>query len=151
MDLSNLKPAKGSINKNSKRIGRGQGSGKGGTATRGHKGAKSRSGYSKKLGFEGGQMPLQRRIPKFGFKNINRVEYKPLNLDKIQSLVDEKKIKTVMDQKLLIKLGVVGKNDLVKVLGKGELKAKLKVSAHKFSASAKSSIESAGGEAIQIK
>ena len=151
MDLSNLKPAKGSINKNSKRIGRGQGSGKGGTATRGHKGAKSRSGYSKKLGFEGGQMPLQRRIPKFGFKNINRLEYKPLNLDKIQSLVDEKKIKTVMDQKLLIKLGVVGKNDLVKVLGKGELKAKLKVSAHKFSASAKSSIESAGGEAIQIK
>ena len=151
MDLSNLKAAKGSINKNSKRIGRGQGSGKGGTATRGHKGAKSRSGYSKKLGFEGGQMPLQRRIPKFGFKNINRVEYKPLNLDKIQSLVDEKKIKTVIDQKLLIKLGVVGKNDLVKVLGKGELKAKLKVSAHKFSASAKSSIESAGGEAIQIK
>ena len=150
MDLSNLKPAKGSINKNSKRIGRGQGSGKGGTATRGHKGAKSRSGYSKKLGFEGGQMPLQRRIPKFGFKNINRVEYKPLNLDKIQSLVDEK-IKTVMDHKLLIKLGVVGKNDLVKVLGKGELKAKLKISAHKFSASAKSSIESAGGEAIQIK
>ena len=116
MDLSNLKPAKGSINKNSKRIGRGQGSGKGGTATRGHKGAKSRSGYSKKLGFEGGQMPLQRRIPKFGFKNINRVVYKPLNLDKIQSLVDEKKIKTVMDHKLLIKLGVVGKNDLIKVL-----------------------------------
>ena len=151
MDLSNLKPAKGSINKNSKRIGRGQGSGKGGTATRGHKGAKSRSGYSKKLGFEGGQMPLQRRIPKFGFKNINRVEYKPLNLDKIQSLVDEKKIKTVIDHKLLIKLGVVSKNDLVKVLGKGELKAKLKISAHKFSASAKSSIESAGGEAIQIK
>ena len=152
MDLSNLKPAKGSINKNSKRIGRGQGSGKGGTATRGHKGAKSRSGYSKKLGFEGGQMPLQRRIPKFGFKNINRVEYKPLNLDKIQSLVDEKKIKTVMDhKKMLIKLGVVGKNDLVKVLGRGELKAKLKISAHKFSASAKSSIESAGGEAIQIK
>ena len=151
MDLSNLKPAKGSINKNSKRIGRGQGSGKGGTATRGHKGAKSRSGYSKKLGFEGGQMPLQRRIPKFGFKNINRVEYKPLNLDKIQSLVDEKKIKTEMDHKLLIKLGVVGKNDLIKVLGKGELKAKLKISAHKFSASAKSTIESNGGEAIQIK
>ena len=151
MDLSNLKPAKGSISKNSKRIGRGQGSGKGGTATRGHKGAKSRSGYSKKLGFEGGQMPLQRRIPKFGFKNINRVEYKPLNLEKIQSLVDEKKIKTVMDHKLLIKLGVVGKNDLFKVLGRGELKAKLKISAHKFSASAKSSIESNGGEAIQIK
>ena len=145
------RPAKGSINKNSKRIGRGQGSGKGGTATRGHKGAKSRSGYSKKLGFEGGQMPLQRRIPKFGFKNINRVEYKPLNLEKIQSLVDEKKIKTVMDHNLLIKLGVVGKNDLIKVLGGGELKAKLKISAHKFSASAKSSIENNGGEAIQIK
>ena len=151
MNLSKLKPAKGSINKNSKRIGRGQGSGKGGTATRGHKGAKSRSGYSKKLGFEGGQMPLQRRIPKFGFKNFNRVEYKPINLDKIQSLVDEKKIKTTIDHKLFVKLGVVGKNDLVKVLGRGELKAKLKVSAHKFSAAAKSSIESKGGEAIQIK
>ena len=151
MNLSNLKPAKGSINKNSKRIGRGQGSGKGGTATRGHKGAKSRSGYSKKLGFEGGQMPLQRRIPKFGFKNFNRVEYKPINLDKIQSLVDEKKIKTTIDHKLFVKLGVVGKNDLVKVLGRGELKAKLKVSAHKFSSAAKSSIESKGGEAIQIK
>ena len=151
MNLENISPIKGSNKKASKRIGRGQGSGKGGTSTRGHKGAKSRSGYSKKLGFEGGQMPLQRRIPKFGFKNINRVEYKPLNLDKIQSLVDENKIKTVIDHKLLIKLGVVGKNDLVKVLGKGELKAKLKVSAHKFSVSAKSSIESAGGEAIQIK
>ena len=151
MNLENITPIKGSNKKASKRLGRGQGSGKGGTSTRGHKGAKSRSGYSKKLGFEGGQMPLQRRIPKFGFKNINRVEYKPLNLDKIQSLVDEKKIKTVIDHKLLIKLGVVSKNDLVKVLGKGELKAKLKVSAHKFSASAKSSIESAGGEAIQIK
>ena len=150
MDLSNLKRAKGSINKNSKRIGRGQGSGKGGTATRGHKGAKSRSGYSKKLGFEGGQMPLQRRIPKFGFKNFNRVEYKPINLDKIQSLVDEKKIKTVIDHKLLVNLGIIGKNDLIKVLGRGELKAKLKISAHKFSAVAKSSIESNGGEAIQI-
>ena len=150
MDLSNLKPAKGSINKNSKRIGRGQGSGKGGTATRGHKGAKSRSGYSKKLGFEGGQMPLQRRIPKFGFKNFNRVEYKPINLDKIQSLVDEKKINTVIDHKLLVNLGIIGKNDLVKVLGRGELKAKLKISAHKFSAAAKSSIENNGGEAIQI-
>ena len=151
MNLSNLKPAKGSINKNSKRIGRGQGSGKGGTATRGHKGAKSRSGYSKKLGFEGGQMPLQRRIPKFGFKNFNRIEYKPINLDKIQSLVDEKKIKSIIDHKLFVKFGVVGKNDLVKVLAWGELKAKLKVSAHKFSAAAKSSIESKGGEAIQIK
>ena len=151
MDLSSLTPSKGSVKNKKKRIGRGQGSGNGGTATRGHKGAQSRSGYSRKLGFEGGQMPLQRRIPKFGFKNINRVEYKPLNLEKIQSLVDEKKIKTVMDHKLLIKLGVVGKNDLFKVLGRGELKAKLKISAHKFSASAKSSIESNGGEAIQIK
>lgn len=151
MNLNSLTPLKGSIKKNSKRLGRGQGSGKGGTSARGHKGAKSRSGYSKKLGFEGGQMPLQRRIPKFGFKNFNRVEYKPINLDKIQSLVDEKKIKTIIDHKLFVKLGVVGKNDLVKVLGRGELKAKLKVSAHKFSAAAKSSIESKGGEAIQIK
>ena len=102
MDLSNLKPAKGSINKNSKRVGRGQGSGKGGTSTRGHKGAKSRSGYSKKLGFEGGQMPLQRRIPKFGFKNINRVEYQGINLDTIQTLIDDKKIKSNLDERCSI-------------------------------------------------
>ena len=150
MDLSNLKPAKGSINKNSKRVGRGQGSGKGGTATRGHKGAKSRSGYSKKLGFEGGQMPLQRRIPKFGFKNINRVEYQGVNLDTIQSLIDNKKIKTKLDFDSMIKLRLVRKNELVKILGRGELKAKIKVSAHKFTASAKSAIEAAGGEAINI-
>ena len=150
MDLSNLKPAKGSINKNSKRVGRGQGSGKGGTATRGHKGAKSRSGYSKKLGFEGGQMPLQRRIPKFGFKNINRVEYQGVNLDTIQSLIDNKKIKTKLDFDSMIKLRLVRKNELVKILGRGELKAKIKISAHKFTASAKSAIEAAGGEAISI-
>jgi len=150
MDLSNLKPAKGSINKNSKRVGRGQGSGKGGTATRGHKGAKSRSGYSKKLGFEGGQMPLQRRIPKFGFKNINRVEYQGVNLDTIQSLIDNKKIKTKLDFDSMIKLRLVRKNELVKILGRGELKAKIKISAHKFTASAKSAIEAAGGEAINI-
>ena len=150
MDLSNLKPAKGSINKNSKRVGRGQGSGKGGTATRGHKGAKSRSGYSKKIGFEGGQMPLQRRIPKFGFKNINRVEYQPVNLDTIQSLIDNKKVKTTLDFESMVKLRLVRKNELVKILGRGELKGKGKISAHKFTASAKSAIEAAGGEAINI-
>ncbi len=150
MDLSNLKPAKGSINKNSKRIGRGQGSGKGGTSTRGHKGAKSRSGYSKKLGFEGGQMPLQRRIPKFGFKNINRVEYQGINLDTIQTLIDNKKIKSKLDFESMVKLRLVRKNELVKILGRGKLKAKLKISAHKFSDSAKNAIESLGGEAISL-
>jgi len=150
MDLSNLKPAKGSINKNSKRVGRGQGSGKGGTSTRGHKGAKSRSGYSKKLGFEGGQMPLQRRIPKFGFKNINRVEYQGINLDTIQTLIDNKKIKSKLDFESMVKLRLVRKNELVKILGRGKLKAKLKISAHKFSDSAKNAIESLGGEAINL-
>ena len=150
MDLSNLKPAKGSINKNSKRVGRGQGSGKGGTSTRGHKGAKSRSGYSKKLGFEGGQMPLQRRIPKFGFKNINRVEYQGINLDTIQTLIDNKKIKSKLDFESMVKLRLVRKNELVKILGRGKLKVKLKISAHKFSDSAKNAIESLGGEAINL-
>lgn len=150
MDLSSLKPAKGSINKNSKRVGRGQGSGKGGTSTRGHKGAKSRSGYSKKLGFEGGQMPLQRRIPKFGFKNINRVEYQGINLDTIQTLIDDKKIKSKLDFESMVKLRLVRKNELVKILGRGKLKAKLKISAHKFSDSAKNAIESLGGEAINL-
>ena len=150
MDLSNLKPAKGSINKNSKRVGRGQGSGKGGTSTRGHKGAKSRSGYSKKLGFEGGQMPLQRRIPKFGFKNINRVEYQGINLDTIQTLIDNKKIKSNLDFESMVKLRLVRKNELVKILGRGKLKVKLKISAHKFSNSAKNAIESLGGEAINL-
>ena len=150
MDLSNLKPAEGSVNNNSKRIGRGQGSGKGGTATRGHKGAKSRSGYSRKLGFEGGQMPLQRRVPKFGFTNINRKEYQGVNLDTLQQLVDDKKVKGTVDFDNLIELRLAGKNDLVKILGRGELKAKLKVSAHKFTASAKAAIEAAGGEAVTL-
>ncbi|MFV0572677.1 MAG: 50S ribosomal protein L15 [Xanthomarina gelatinilytica] len=150
MDLSNLKPAEGSVKSQGKRIGRGQGSGKGGTATRGHKGAKSRSGYSKKIGFEGGQMPLQRRVPKFGFTNINRVEYQGVNLDTLQQLVDEKKIKDTLDFDTLVTLRLAGKNDLVKIMGRGELKAKLKVSAHKFTASAKAAIEAAGGETVTL-
>ena len=147
MDLSNLKPAEGSVKKEAKRVGRGQGSGKGGTATRGHKGAKSRSGYSKKLGFEGGQMPLQRRVPKFGFKNINRKEYQGVNLDTLQSLVDDKKIKGSVDFETLVMLGLCGKNEMVKILGRRELKAKLSVTAHKFTATAKAAIEAAGGTA----
>ena len=150
MDLSNLKPAEGSVKNQGKRIGRGQGSGKGGTATRGHKGAKSRSGYSKKVGFEGGQMPLQRRVPKFGFTNINRVEYQGVNLDKLQQLVDDKKIKDTVDFNTLMDLGLATKNDLVKILGRGELKSKLTVTAHKFTASAKAAIEAAGGEAVTL-
>jgi large subunit ribosomal protein L15 len=147
MELSNLTPQKGSIKSKKKRIGRGQGSGKGGTATRGHKGAKSRSGYSRKLGFEGGQMPLQRRIPKFGFKNINRVEYQPVNLDALQSLVDNKKVKKkTIDINTLIENRLVGKNDLVKILGRGDLSSPIKVEAHKFSETAKNAIEKAGGE-----
>ncbi len=147
MELSNLSPSKGSVTTKKKRLGRGQGSGKGGTATRGHKGAKSRSGYSKKLGFEGGQMPLQRRIPKFGFKNINRVEYQPVNLKALQLLVDSKKIKKgTVNINVLIENGLVGKNDLVKILGSGELKTALKVEAHKFSKSAQELIEKSGGE-----
>ena len=147
MELSNLTPQKGSIKSKKKRIGRGQGSGKGGTATRGHKGAKSRSGYSRKLGFEGGQMPLQRRIPKFGFKNINRVEYQPVNLDALQSLVDNKKVKKkTIDINTLIENRLVGKNDLVKILGRGDLSSPIKVEAHKFSETAKKAIEKAGGE-----
>ena len=147
MELSNLSPINGSVNTKKKRIGRGQGSGKGGTSTRGHKGAKSRSGYSKKIGFEGGQMPLQRRIPKFGFKNINRVEYQAVNLKVLQSLFDNKKIKNsnanISD---LIKNGLVSKNDLVKILGSGELKTALNIEAHKFSKSAQDKIEKSGGK-----
>ena len=150
MDLSNLKPAEGSVKSQGKRVGRGQGSGKGGTATRGHKGAKSRSGYSKKLGFEGGQMPLQRRVPKYGFKNINRVAYQGVNLDTLQQLVDDKKIKDTVDFNTLVDLGLAGKNDLVKILGRGELTSKLNVTAHKFTASAKAAIEAAGGEAVTL-
>ncbi len=150
MDLGSLKPAEGSKNRDGKRLGRGQGSGKGGTATRGHKGAKSRSGYSKKLGFEGGQMPLQRRVPKFGFTNINRKEYQGINLDKLQNLVDNKAVKGEVTFENLVENRLASKNDLVKILGGGELKAKLKVSAHKFSKSAKAAIEKAGGEAITL-
>ncbi len=145
MDLSNLKPAKGSV-KNKKRIGRGQGSGRGGTSTRGHKGAQSRSGYKRKSGFEGGQMPLFRRVPKFGFKNINRKEYQGINLDTLQKLVDDKKV-AVIDQAVLIENGFVSKNDLIKILGCGELKAKLEVSAHAFTKTAKAAIEAQGGQA----
>jgi large subunit ribosomal protein L15 len=149
MQLHNLKPAKGSV-KAGKRIGRGEGSGKGGTATRGHKGAKSRSGYSKKLGFEGGQMPLQRRVPKFGFKNINRKEYQGINLDTLQTLVDEGRIKDNVTLDVLIENGLAGKNELVKILGRGELKAKLNITVHKFTATAKAAIEKAGGEAVTL-
>ena len=143
MKLHTLKPAKGSV-KSRKRIGRGQGSGKGGTSTRGHKGAKSRSGYSKKLGFEGGQMPLQRRVPKFGFKNPNKSVYKAVNLDSLQELSE--KIKTTdITVDVLISNGIVGKRDLVKILGRGELKSKLNVSVHAVSSSAKEAIEKSGG------
>ncbi|PKP52739.1 MAG: 50S ribosomal protein L15 [Bacteroidetes bacterium HGW-Bacteroidetes-1] len=148
MDLSNLKPAKGST-KNVKRIGRGQGSGRGGTSTRGHKGAGSRSGTSKKIGFEGGQMPLVRRVPKFGFKNINRKEYRAINLDTLQGLVDTHAV-DVINIEVLRQYGLTGKNDLVKILGQGELKAKLQVHAHGFSASAISAIEAAGGNAVKL-
>ena len=150
MNLSNLKPAKGSVQSPGKRVGRGQGTGKGGTATRGHKGAKSRSGYSRKIGFEGGQMPLQRRIPKFGFNNINRKEYQGINIDTIQTLVDNKKIRTTLDYNSIVELRLARKNELVKILGRGKLKSKLKVFAHKFTATAKKSIEAAGGEAITL-
>ncbi|NAS14220.1 50S ribosomal protein L15 [Poritiphilus flavus] len=150
MDLSNLKPAKGAVQKPGKTIGRGQGSGKGGTATRGHKGAKSRSGYSRKIGFEGGQMPLQRRVPKFGFTNINRKEYRGINLNELQELADKGKVKKEVTLENLIENRLARKSDLVKILGGGELKAALKVSAHKFTATAKAAIEAAGGEAISL-
>ncbi|MDQ7916010.1 50S ribosomal protein L15 [Mesonia sp. MT50] len=150
MELYNLKPATGSVRNNSKRIGRGEGSGKGGTSTRGHKGAKSRSGYSKKIGFEGGQMPLQRRVPKFGFTNINRKEYQGINLDTLQKLVDDGKIKDSVDMETLVENRLARKNELVKILGRGELKAKLKISAHKFTATAQKAVEAAGGEAITL-
>lgn len=150
MDLSNLQPAPGSVKNQGKRVGRGQGSGKGGTAARGHKGAKSRSGYSKKVGFEGGQMPLQRRVPKFGFTNINRKEYKGINIDTLQQLVDDKKINDTVDFETLVGLGLAGKNEMVKILGRGEIKAKIRVSAHKFTASAKEAIEAVGGEVVTL-
>jgi len=150
MNLSNLQPAEGSTHNQNKRLGRGEGSGKGGTASRGHKGAKSRSGYSKKIGFEGGQMPLQRRVPKFGFKNINRVDYQGINLDTLQALVDNGTGTDTVDFSVIIENRLATKNELVKVLGRGELKAKLKVTAHKFTATAKAAIEAAGGEAVTL-
>ncbi len=143
MNLSNLKPAEGSV-KNRKRIGRGQGSGRGGTSTKGHKGAQSRTGYSRKIGFEGGQMPLQRRIPKGGFKNINRMEYAAINLDVLQTLAEEMKVNKI-DRELLVNKHLIGKNELFKVLGRGEVKMSLEVHAYKFSDTAKSAIEAAGG------
>jgi large subunit ribosomal protein L15 len=145
MDLTNLKPAKGSV-KTSKRVGRGEGSGRGGTSTRGHKGAKSRSGYSAKRGFEGGQMPLQRRVPKFGFKNINRKEYKAINLEVLQSLADAQNLKEITVQ-VILEAGLASKNHLIKILGKGQLTSKLNVKAHAFSKSAIQAIEDAGGAA----
>ncbi len=148
MDLSNLKPAKGSV-KRSKRLGRGQGSGKGGTSTRGHKGAKSRSGYSKKIGFEGGQMPLQRRVPKSGFKNINRKEFKAINLITLQTLAEKNNLEKI-DIEILRKAGLIAKNDLVKILGKGTLERKLEVHAHAFSKSAVEAIEAQKGTVVKL-
>lgn len=146
MDLSNLQPAKGATHSR-KRVGRGEGSGHGGTSTRGHNGAQSRSGYSRKIGFEGGQMPLQRRVPKFGFTNPNRVEYKGINLDTLQMLVESKKIKSTIVFQDLIDNGLVGKKELVKILGRGELSVKLDITAHAFSKSAVAAIEAKGGSA----
>lgn len=148
MKLNTLKPAEGSV-KSKKRIGRGTGSGKGGTSTKGHKGAQSRAGYSRQAGFEGGQMPLQRRVPKFGFKNPNRVEYKGVNLDALQALSDKVQSKDI-SLEVLIENGLANKNDLVKILGRGELKASLEVKAHAFSSSAKEAIEKANGTATVI-
>jgi large subunit ribosomal protein L15 len=148
MDLSNLKPAKGSV-KRSKRLGRGQGSGKGGTSTRGHKGAKSRSGYSKKIGFEGGQMPLQRRVPKYGFKNINRKEYKSINIGVLETLAEKNKLDKI-DIEVLINAGLVSKNAQVKILGKGTLEKKLEVHAHAFSKSAVAAIEAKNGTVVKL-
>ncbi len=150
MNLSNLQPAEGSTHNQNKRLGRGEGSGKGGTAARGHKGAKSRSGYSKKIGFEGGQMPLQRRVPKFGFTNINRKEYQGINLDALQLLVDNGTVTDTVGFTVYVETRLATKNELVKILGRGELKAKLKVTAHKFTATAKAAIEAAGGEAVTL-
>lgn len=143
MNLSSLKPAKGSV-KHSKRVGRGQGSGKGGTSTRGHKGAKARSGYSRKIGFEGGQMPIYRRLPKFGFKNINRVEYVGINIDVLNKLNETKQIEN-FDLEVLKQNGLLSGNDKVKILGRGELNAKINVTAHAFSEAAKKAIEEKGG------
>lgn len=148
MNLSNLKPAEGST-KTRKRIGRGPGSGLGGTSTRGHKGAKSRSGYSKKIGFEGGQMPIQRRLPKFGFKNINRVEYKAINLDTLQRMADASQLSKIGIEELR-NAGFISASQLVKILGNGSLTAKLEVEAHAFSKSAEAAIQAAGGTTIKL-
>lgn len=148
MDLSNLKPAEGST-KTRKRIGRGPGSGKGGTSTRGHKGAKSRSGYSKKVGFEGGQMPLQRRLPKFGFNPLKRVEYKAINLETLQELAEAKNL-TQINPEVLMEAGLISRKHLVKILGRGTLSAKIEVTAHAFSRTAEEAITSAGGTAVKL-
>ena len=148
MNLHSLKPAEGSVHREGKRVGRGEGSGKGGTAARGHKGAKSRSGYSKKIVFEGGQMPLQRRVPKFGFKNINRKDYQGVGLSLLESLAAAGQTDITLD--VLISNGVVGKNDLVKILANGTLSSKVTVTVHKFTASAKAAIEAAGGTANEL-
>jgi len=149
MDLSNLKPARNSIRKNKKKLGKGQGSGKGGTSTKGHKGAKSRAGYKRKKGYEGGQMPLQRRVPKYGFTNINRKEYKGINISTLQNLADKKNL-TSIDVQTLIDAGFASKKDLIKILGNGKLTSKLEVKAHAFSKSAKQAIESLNGAAVKI-
>ena len=146
MSLENLTPASGST----KSAGRGKASGKGGTAARGHNGQKSRSGYSRKIGFEGGQMPLQRRVPKFGFKNINRKEYRTINIDTVQDLLTDKKVLKELTIELLVELRLAHSNDLIKILGRGKLDSPIKVTAHKFSASAKAAIEAAGGEAVIV-
>jgi len=149
MNLNNIKPAAGSTF-NSKRIGRGQGSGKGGTSTKGHKGQKARAGYSQKIGFEGGQMPLQRRLPKFGFKNVNRKEFRGINLDTIQTLIENKSITGDITREVLIENGLITKNELVKIMGRGELKSAVSISADKFTKSAEELIAKAGGKAITL-
>ncbi|KQS93545.1 MULTISPECIES: 50S ribosomal protein L15 [Chryseobacterium] len=149
MNLNNIKPAAGSTF-NSKRIGRGQGTGKGGTSTKGHKGQKARAGYSQKIGFEGGQMPLQRRLPKFGFKNVNRKEFRGINLDTIQTLIENKSITGEITREVLIENGLITKNELVKIMGRGELKSAVSISADKFTKSAEELISKAGGKAITL-
>ena len=149
MNLNNIQPAAGSTF-NSKRIGRGQGSGKGGTSTKGHKGQKARAGYSQKIGFEGGQMHLQRRLPKFGFKNVNRKEFRGVNLDTIQTLIENKSITGDITKEVLVANGIVSKNELVKIMGRGELKSAVSISADKFTKSAEEAISKAGGKAITL-
>ena len=149
MNLNNIQPAAGATH-NSKRIGRGQGSGKGGTSTKGHKGQKARAGYSQKIGFEGGQMPLQRRLPKFGFKNINRKEFRAINLDTIQTLIDTKNISGDITKEVLVENGLSSKNELVKIMGRGDLKSGVSISADKFTKSAEEAINKAGGKAITL-